>query len=153
MKRLIDVLKGQRYEKDFDVYGANIKLQSLWKNEETLIYARFQGYDFLSQMELAKVPILAKAVVSIENVAISAYPEIRDIMQKDKGKDISAAMEEFLGNLDAGVVDYLYKLYMQLKDEREKERLSNSNFSQEQKVEPSTISANSLDVGPKNLKA
>lgn len=149
MKRLMDVLKGQRYEKEFDVYGIKIKIQSLWKSEEIQILTRFQGYDFLTQIELSKVPTLAKAIVSIDNIAVAAYPEIQSILAKNKTNDLVVALEDFLGSLDAGVIDHLYRCYSELKNDREKERLSNVNFSQEQKEEPSTSSANSLNVGPK----
>ena len=145
MRRLIDLLCGVRFETEFDLGSVKVSCQSLWKEEEVEILRRVQGLDYLGQLEALKVPTLARTLVKIDGVPLVAFPEIQDILKQNKNFQPVDAVEKYLGTFDGGVIDSLYLLYLKLKEERDKEREKNLNFTQALKAGLSTESVTSTE--------
>lgn len=147
MQKLVDALLGQRKEKTYQIGGNKVVLQTLTASEQTEI-SRIVGsrnLDFASQAEVAKVPILARSLVAINEVPIEAQPEVREKMRNDPTLSSVQVVEEVLGGFDWGTVEYLFNTcYADLVQERAKELDALKNSSRDQLAESSGKSAPSL---------
>lgn len=144
MQKLVDALLGQRKEKTYQIGSSKVILQTLTAGEQVEI-SRIIGsrnLDFVSQAEVAKMPILARSLVSINDVAIEAQPEVRDKMRQNPTLTPAQVVEQVLSEFDWSTIDYIFNYcYSDLVQERMKEMDSLKNSSRDQSAESSGKSA------------
>ena len=110
---LLEKLAGKTEEMEVDYNGMKIVFRTLSQKEYDEIAKENPRNDILG-LELNKVPILARAIVSIDGQKFESFQEIED---QDKNYTIVKRKETVIGNMDAIVVDELFNLYA---TEREK---------------------------------
>lgn len=142
MQKLIDALLGQRKTKPYQIGDSTVVLQTLTAGEQAEVAKTISGYDFAAQSEAAKVPVLARSIVSINKSPLESHPEVREKLRADPTLPMSQAIEQALLGLDWGVVNYLFsECYSDLVTERAKELESLKNSSRVQQAESSGKSA------------
>lgn len=110
---LLEKLAGKTEEMEVDYNGLKIVFRTLSQKEYDDIAKENPRNDILG-LELNKVPILARAIISIDGQKFESFQEIED---QDKNYTIVKRKETVIGNMDAIVVDELFNLYA---TEREK---------------------------------
>lgn len=150
MARLSEILFGSRFEETYEIGGHKFTFQSLWKSEEVEVLRKTQGMDLYQALENCKIPTLARAILRIDGMALSASGEVQDEIKKNKDIDVVTACEIALSHQDGGAIDLLFSYYIKLKDAREKERAKLTNFTQAQNSEASSSSASSSNVDQKS---
>ena len=144
MQKLVDALLGQRKEKTYQIGSSKVVLQTLTAGEQVEI-SRIVGsrnLDFASQAEVAKVPILARSLIAINDIAIEAQPEVREKMRQDPTMSSAQVVEQVLSEFDWSTIDYIFNYcYSDLVQERAKELDALKNSSRDQSAESSGKSA------------
>jgi len=144
MQKLVEALLGQRKDKTYQIGSSKVVLQTLTAGEQIEI-SRIIGsrnLDFASQAEVAKVPILARALVSINDVPIEAQPEVREKMRQDPTLSSVQVVEQVLSEFDWSTIEYIFNYcYSDLVQERAKELDALKNSSRDQSAESSGKSA------------
>jgi predicted Zn-dependent protease len=152
MQKLIDALLGQRKLKEYQVGEAKVMMQTLTAGEQAEIsrVTGNRGLDYMSQIETSKIPILARSMVSINNVPIDGQPEVREKLRNDPSMAVAQAVEQVLSDMDWSMVEYIFTYcYSDLVQERGKELDSLKNSSRGQSADSSGKSAqNSAQLQP-----
>ena len=151
MQKLVDALLGQRKQKTYQVGSSRIVLQTLTAGEQTDVSRIIGGrnFDFASQAEIAKIPVLARSLVLINDVGIDAQPEVREKLRGDPMLSPVQAIEQVLSEFDWGIIDHLFSnCYSDLVQDRAKELDALKNSSRDQSAELSGKSAPSSAQPP-----
>lgn len=111
---LLEKLAGKTEEMAVDYNGLKIVFRTLSQAEYDEIWASNPRNDIIG-LELNKIPILARAIVSIDGQKLESFSEIEE--QQDKDLSILRKKEIVIGKMDAIVVDAFFNLYT---DERDK---------------------------------
>lgn len=125
---LLEILGGDRKRKEFMFGGKKIVLQTLTQEEQTEIFAQTANFtNTLHMVTAQRVPILARSIVSVENVPIEQSSEIQcKIKEEQKNKnsefvDVINIKEAILNKISTTVIEFLFTKYLQLKEEHTKE--------------------------------
>lgn len=110
---LLEKLSGKTEEIEIDYGGMKIVFRTLSQKEYDEVTRQNPRTDILG-LDLNKIPILARAIVSIDGQKFEGFSEIEE---QDKNIPDIRKKENVIGNMDAIVVDELFRLYA---DEREK---------------------------------
>ena len=110
---LLEKLAGKTEEMEIDYNGMKIVFRTLSQKEYDEVTKLNPRTDILG-LNLNKIPILARAIVSVDGQKFEGYSEIEE---QDKNIPDIRKKENVIGNMDAIVVDELFRLYA---DEREK---------------------------------
>ena len=110
---LLEKLAGKTEEMEVDYNGMKIVFRTLSQREYDEIAKGNPRNDIIG-LELNKVPILARAIVSIDGQKLENFQEIEN---QDNNYTVVRRKEVVIGNMDAIVVDELFNLYA---TEREK---------------------------------
>lgn len=143
MLDLVKVLSGEPDQKTFQFGDKKIVFRTLKQSEMNDVMLRLPRTD-LSMIELEKVPVLARSIVSIDGVDIKAFDAVRDALKKNDRADIYIAIEEILGQMDTNIINILYGIYSDFRDESYKKREELKNASRVQSAEQSIDSAKPL---------
>ena len=119
--KLVDALLGTPEEKEFELGKHKIILRTLSQDEVNQIIEGLPRAD-LTMLELEKIPTLAKSIVSIDGINPTGFDEIRSKVEKDKATNISKAMEEILGQMDATTISILFSCYIDLREATQKKK-------------------------------
>lgn len=138
--KLISALLGETVSKEFPFGKHKVVLRTLEQDEIDEVMLKVARMDF-SMIELQKIPVLARSLVSIDGASVATFQEVRDAIKKNPKTDIVVIIEGVLGKFDQGVINILYNLYLELLDIVDKERQELKNFSRVQSADPSTESA------------
>lgn len=122
----VDALMGKPVEKEFLFGGKKIVLKTLSQEEMNEVTSNVARMDF-SFVELRKIPVLARSLVSIDGISVLAFAEVRDALAKDKTCNTTKVIEDLLVKMDTTLVHILYNFYTELEDAviKEKEQLKN----------------------------
>ena len=123
--QLMEALFGEPVKKDFKLGKKVVVLKTLTQSEMNDVMAKLPRMD-LSIIELQKVPILARALVSVDNVAIEAVAEVQDAVKKKIA--VVDAVESVLGSMDTSIINLLYGFYATLIEEVTKQREELKSF-------------------------
>lgn len=131
MRKLLQVLSGERLTKTFHLGDNEIVLQTLTASEKSELARLVSGLDFLAQLENQKVPTIARSLVSINKIPIDNYDEVIQNIRKyeDDNVSILKCIELTLGSMDSEAVNLLYNYYLELEQEKAKEREALKNSS------------------------
>ena len=110
---LLEKLAGKTEEMEIDYDGMKIVFRTLSQKEYDEVTKLNPRTDILG-LDLNKIPILARAIVSIDGKKFESFSEIEE---QDKNIPDIKKKENFIGNMDAIVVDELFRVYA---EEREK---------------------------------
>ena len=110
---LLEKLSGKTEEMEIDYDGMKIVFRTLSQKEYDEVTKLNPRTDILG-LDLNKIPILARAIVSIDGRKFESFSEIEE---QDKNIPDIKKKENVIGNMDAIVVDELFRVYA---DEREK---------------------------------
>lgn len=110
---LLEKLSGKTEEIEIDYGGMKIVFRTLSQKEYDEVTRQNPRTDIFG-LDLNKIPILARAIVSIDGQKFEGFSEIEE---QDKNIPDIKKKENVIGNMDAIVVDELFRLYA---DEREK---------------------------------
>lgn len=110
---LLEKLEGKTEEMEVDYNGMKIVFRTLSQKEYDEIAKQNPRNDIIG-LEFNKVPILARAIVSIDGQKLEGFSEFEE--QDDK-ISVVKRKENIIGNMDAIVVDELFNVYA---TEREK---------------------------------
>ena len=129
MISLIDALAGKSAQKEFK-FGdqTTVVLRTLTQGEMNSVMQRIPRSDLMPMIELIKVPELARALVSINNINLEAFDDFNDEKKKSPNKDKYLIIEEMLEKMDTFVISSLYNVYSSFKEEisKQKEELKNA---------------------------
>lgn len=123
--QLMEALFGEPVKKEFKLGNKPLVLKTLTQAEMNDVMARLPRMD-LSIIELQKVPILARALVSVDNVAIEAVAEVQEAVQKKI--PVIDAIEVVLGKMDTSIINLLYGFYAVLLEDVKKQREDLKSF-------------------------
>lgn len=125
---IVDVLLGKPESKEFNLgKDGKIVLKTLTQQELEDVMEKLPRLD-LSMMELQKIPILARAIVSINGVDIHAFGEVQEAIKKDEKVRVSSVIEDVLRRqMDTTMINLLYGYYGELLEETTKKRESLKN--------------------------
>jgi len=118
---LVDALLGSPEQKEFKFGNGKVILKTLTQDELNEVMEKLPRMD-LSIIELQKVPILARSIVSINGIDIHAFQEVQDAIKKDEKVRISNVIEEVLGKMDTTLINLLYGYYSELNEYVTKKR-------------------------------
>lgn len=110
---LLEKLSGKTEEMEIDYDGMKIVFRTLSQKEYDEVTKLNPRTDILG-LDLNKIPILARAIVSIDGRKFESFSEIEE---QDKNITDIKKKENVIGNMDAIVVDELFRVYA---EEREK---------------------------------
>lgn len=110
---LLEKLSGKTEEMEIDYDGMKIVFRTLSQKEYDEVTKLNPRTDILG-LDLNKIPILARAIVSIDGKKFESFSEIEE---QDKNIPDIKKKENVIGNMDAIVVDELFRVYA---EEREK---------------------------------
>lgn len=129
--RLIDSLIGEPERKEFDFGGKKIVFRTLKQGEMNTIMMGIGRAD-VTMLELEKIPVLARCIVSIDGVPVEMFEEVREAIKENEKIDIPTAVEKILEKMDTNTVGILYGIYIQFREECyiKKEQLKNSSANQ-----------------------
>lgn len=104
---LLEKLAGKTEEFELDYNGIKIIFRTLSQKEYDEILANTLRTDLVG-LELNKVPLLARAIVSIDGQKFEGYSEF-----EEQEKELTAIQkkEKIIGKMDSIVVDELFKIY------------------------------------------
>ena len=137
---LIKALLGEPEEKEFTFGKKKLVLRTLKQSEMNEVMSGLTRADF-TMLELEKVPLLARSLVSIDGVKVAAFTEIQDAFKKDEKVDVTYAVEKVLEKMDTATINILYSMYNELVQEASKKKDLLKNASRVQSGGPSTESA------------
>lgn len=109
---LLEKLAGKTEEMEVDYNGMKIVFRTLSQKEYDEVARANPRADILG-FELTKIPILARALVSIDGQKFEGFSEIEE--QGDNIPEIKKK-EIVIGNMDAIVVDELFSLFAEERD-------------------------------------
>lgn len=104
---LLEKLAGKTEEFEVDYNGMKIVFRTLSQKEYDEILAQNPRTD-LAGLELSKVPVLARAIVSVDGQKIEGYSELEE--QDNQLTDIQKK-ERIFSKMDAIVINELFNLY------------------------------------------
>ena len=104
---LLEKLAGKTEEFEVDYNGMKIVFRTLSQKEYDEILAQNPRTD-LAGLELNKVPVLARAIVSVDGQKIEGYSELEE--QDNQLTDIQKK-ERIFSNMDSIVFNELFNLY------------------------------------------
>lgn len=104
---LLEKLAGKTEEFEVDYNGMKIVFRTLSQKEYDEILAQNPRTD-LAGLELNKVPVLARAIVSVDGQKIEGYSELEE--QDNQLTDIQKK-ERIFSKMDAIVINELFNLY------------------------------------------
>ena len=110
---LLEKLAGKTEEIEVTYNGIKIVFRTLSQKEYDEVAKANPRADVFG-LELTKIPILARALVSIDGQKFEGFSEVEE---QDKNLSEIKKKENVIGSMDAIVVDELFNLYA---DEREK---------------------------------
>lgn len=110
---LLEKLAGKTEEFEIDYNGIKIVFRTLAQKEYDDILGNNPRTDLVG-FELNKIPVLARAIISIDGLKFEQFSEIEE---QDKNLTEIQKKENVIGKMDAMVVDELFNVYA---DEREK---------------------------------
>lgn len=110
---LLEKLEGKTEEIEIDYGKMKIVFRTLSQKEYDDVTRQNPRTDF-GGLDLNKIPILARAIVSVDGQKLESFSEIEE---QDKNIPDIKKKENVIGKMDAIVVDELFRLYA---DEREK---------------------------------
>jgi len=116
---LLEKLAGKPEQFEVDYNGIKIVFRTLSQKEYNEIHEHNIRTDILG-LELVKVPILARAIVSIDGQKFEGYSEFQS--QDAKLEDIKR-IENILENMDAIVIDELFRIYGDKREEILKKKI------------------------------
>jgi hypothetical protein len=119
--KLVEVLLGEPEQKEFEVGNHKIVLRTLKQVEINEVISRLPRAD-LTMLELEKVPTLARSIVSIDGINPVGFDEIRVQVEKDKSINITSLIEEILSQMDSTVINVLFSMYSELREEAQKRK-------------------------------
>lgn len=122
---LLEILAGKTEQFEVDYNGTKIIFRTLSQKEYNEIHESNPRVDVIG-LELNKVPVLARAIVSIGGQKFEGYSEFQN--QDEKISDIKK-IENILGSMDAIVVDELFRIYSEKREEilKKKTQLKKNN--------------------------
>ena len=109
---LLEKLEGKTEEMEIDYNGMKIVFRTLSQKEYDDI-ARTNPRSDLLGFELTKIPILARAIVSIDGQKFEGFSEVEE---QDSNLPMVKRKELVIGEMDAIVVDELFSLFSQERD-------------------------------------
>ncbi len=139
---LIKALLGEPEKKEFDFGGKKVVFRTLTQKEMDEVMKDIPRTD-LAMFELEKVPILARSLVSVNGVSISAFSEVQDAINENEKVNVTAVIEKILSKMDTSTVNALYSLYGELLQEVTTKKNQLKNASRVQSEGPSIESAKS----------
>ena len=139
--KLIEILVGEPQTKIYEFMGQKVEFKTLRQQEVNEIMIRIPRAD-TTMLELEKIPTLARAIVSLNNVPVEMFEEIREIVKDKPEVSIASAMEKILGRIDSDIINLMYGLYCEFREEMFKKREDLKNVSRNQSAEASINSAN-----------
>jgi hypothetical protein len=104
---LLEKLAGKTEEFEVDYNGIKILFRTLSQKDWNEIYENSTRTDIIG-LELLKVPVLARAIISIDSQKFENYTEFKN--QDEKIADIRKR-ENILENMDAVTINELFKIY------------------------------------------
>lgn len=110
---LLEKLQGKTEEMEVNYDGMKIVFRTLSQREYDEISKQNPRNDIIG-LEFNKVPILARAIVSIDGQKLESFSEFEE---QDEKISAIRRKENIISNMDAIVVDELFNVYA---DEREK---------------------------------
>ena len=129
--RLIEALLGSTEQKTYEFGGKKIVFRTLKQSEMNSIMMNIGRAD-VTMLELEKIPVLARCIVSIDGIPVEMFEEVREAIKENEKVDIHSAIEKILAKMDTNTVGILYGIYIQFREEcyLKKEQLKNSLASQ-----------------------
>lgn len=109
---LLEKLEGKTEEMEIDYNGMKIVFRTLSQKEYDDI-ARTNPRSDLLGFELTKIPILARAIVNIDGQKFEGFSEVEE---QDSNLPMVKRKELVLGEMDAIIVDELFRLFSQERD-------------------------------------
>ena len=102
MKKILEdlIFKG-RYDESKNVFGKKWTLKALDSNEQEEVNEAIKKYDNASKTQAAKIEILARSILTYENIELNNKSENR----------------ELIGKLPSVIVDEMYKKQLQLQND------------------------------------
>lgn len=116
---LLEKLAGKTEEFEVDYNGMKIVFRTLSQKEYNEILAQNPRTDFAG-LELNKVPVLARAIVSVDGQKIEGYSELEE--QDSQLTDVQKK-EKVFGKMDAIVINELFNLYGDGREEIVKKKI------------------------------
>ena len=116
---LLEKLAGKTEEFEVDYNGMKIVFRTLSQKEYNEILAQNPRTDFAG-LELSKVPVLARAIVSVDGQKIEGYSELEE--QDSQLTDVQKK-EKVFGKMDAIVINELFNLYGDGREEIVKKKI------------------------------
>jgi len=104
---LLEKLAGKTEEFEVDYNGIKILFRTLSQKDWNEIYENSTRTDIIG-LELLKVPVLARAIISIDSQKFENYTEFKN--QDEKIADVRKR-ENILENMDAVTINELFKIY------------------------------------------
>jgi hypothetical protein len=121
MLDLVKVLSGEPDQKEFKFGDKKIVFRTLRQSEMNEVMLKMPRTD-LTLIELEKIPILARTLVSIDGVDLKAFDEVREAIKKDDKIDVYNVVEDLLSKIDTNVINILYNIYTEFREESLKKR-------------------------------
>ncbi len=127
MEELIDILQGRTKTHKFTAGTLQVVMRTLKEKELDDVY-RDVGLLATSEVGadlLRRRHILARALVSINGIPVSQFPEIQKCMSEEDTKDVHIAIFKTLSDLSPQSLGVLWSCYLELVqlDEKEKAEL------------------------------
>lgn len=110
---LLEKLAGKTEEFEVDYNGIKILFRTLSQREYDEIAMLNPRTDIIG-LELNKIPILARAIISIDGQRIEGYSEVSE---QDSNIPEMARKEKVVGQMDAIVVEELFRVYAEKREE------------------------------------
>ena len=104
---LLEKLEGKTEEIEIDYNGMKIVFRTLSQKEYDEVTKMNPRTDILG-LDLNKIPILARAIVSIDGQKFEAYGEFEDM---DKQLSDNQKKENIISKMDSIVVTELFRIY------------------------------------------
>lgn len=118
------LFEGDKVTKEFELGDHKVVMRLITPSEQRDILLRSEirsSANFFDRLELGKLPILSRAIVSIDGLGWDARDEVRELKEKNPTWKTSDAIEEILSkNLSAGALDLFYELYTRLEESQKK---------------------------------
>lgn len=125
---LVDALLGTPEQKTYEFGGKKIVFRTLKQSEMNSIMMSIGRAD-VTMLELEKIPVLARCIISIDGIPLEMFEEVREAIKENEKIDIPTAIEKILAKMDTNTVGILYGIYIQFREEcyLKKEQLKNSS--------------------------
>lgn len=120
---LLEKLAGKTEEFEIQYNSLKIVCRTLSQKEYDEILMNNPRTDVVG-FELNKIPILARAIVSIDGQKFEGYSEIEE---QDNNLPETKKKENVIGKMDAIVVDEIFNVYITKRDEILKKKIQQKN--------------------------